>query len=174
MSIAVAQNNYESQKYMQLIRCLRSYFSSCTLLSITTTTLSHPLYHSFWPSSPSLQPNHHTLPPSLPLKGNDSSDRLPGKATLTSGLLLGRSEVLRSLRHYLRAQSQDITPSVAWRREAWKEEALDDLLWKDERGSSSINRTLEPFQRQHWENYWETGWSAYVLFLAHRYNLDLN
>ena len=28
------------------------------------------------------------------------------KATLTSGLLLGRSEVLRSLRHYLRAQSQ--------------------------------------------------------------------
>ena len=31
---------------------------------------------------------------------------LAGKVTLTSGLLLGRSEVLRSLRHYLRAQSQ--------------------------------------------------------------------
>ena len=29
-----------------------------------------------------------------------------GKATLTSGLLLGRSKVLRSLRHHLRAQSQ--------------------------------------------------------------------
>ena len=29
-----------------------------------------------------------------------------GKATLTSGLLLGRSEVLRSLRHYMWAQSQ--------------------------------------------------------------------
>ena len=28
------------------------------------------------------------------------------KATFTSGLHLGRSEVLRSLRHYLRAQSQ--------------------------------------------------------------------
>ena len=28
------------------------------------------------------------------------------KTTLTSGLLLGTSEVLRSLRHYLRAQSQ--------------------------------------------------------------------
>ena len=39
-------------------------------------------------------------------KGNDRTDRLAGKATLTSGLLLGRSEVLRSLRHYLRAQSQ--------------------------------------------------------------------
>ena len=40
------------------------------------------------------------------VKGNDRADRLAGKATLTSGLLLGRSEVLRSLRHYLRAQSQ--------------------------------------------------------------------
>ena len=37
---------------------------------------------------------------------NDRADRLAGKATITSGLLLGRSEVLRSLRHYLRAQSQ--------------------------------------------------------------------
>ena len=40
------------------------------------------------------------------VKGNDRADRLAGKATHTSGLLLGRSEVLRSLRHYLRAQSQ--------------------------------------------------------------------
>ena len=40
------------------------------------------------------------------VKGNDRTDRLVGKATLTSGLLLGRSEVLSSLRHYLRAQSQ--------------------------------------------------------------------
>jgi len=40
------------------------------------------------------------------VKGNDRADRLAGKATLTSGLLLGRSEVVRSLRHYLRAQSQ--------------------------------------------------------------------
>ena len=40
------------------------------------------------------------------VKGNDRADRLAGKTTLTSGLLLGRSEMLRSLRHYLRAQSQ--------------------------------------------------------------------
>ena len=38
--------------------------------------------------------------------GIDQADRLAGKATLTSGLLLGRSEALKSLRHYLRAQSQ--------------------------------------------------------------------
>ena len=40
------------------------------------------------------------------MKGNDRADRLAGNATLTSGLLLGRSGVLRSLRHYLRVQSQ--------------------------------------------------------------------
>ena len=40
------------------------------------------------------------------VKGNDGADRLAGKATLISGLLLGRSEMPRSLRHYLRAQSQ--------------------------------------------------------------------
>ena len=42
------------------------------------------------------------------MKGNDRADRLAGKAqaTLTSGLILGKSEVLRSLRHYLLSQSQ--------------------------------------------------------------------
>ena len=40
------------------------------------------------------------------VKGNDRAERLAGKATLTRGLLQGRSEVLRILRHYLRAQSQ--------------------------------------------------------------------
>ena len=40
------------------------------------------------------------------VKGNDRADRLVGKATITSSLLLGRSEVLRSLRHYLRVQNQ--------------------------------------------------------------------
>ena len=40
------------------------------------------------------------------VKGNDRADRLAGKAALKSGLLLGRSEVLRSLIHYLRVQRQ--------------------------------------------------------------------
>ena len=40
------------------------------------------------------------------VKGNDREYTLAGKATLTNGLLLGRSEVLRSLRHYMREQSQ--------------------------------------------------------------------
>jgi len=40
------------------------------------------------------------------IKGSDRADTLAGIATLTSGLLLGRAEMLRSLRYYLRAQSQ--------------------------------------------------------------------
>ena len=69
---------------------------------------------------------------------------------------------------------KDITPLIAWRREAWKKEALHRLPWKDERGPSSIRRTLEPFQRQLWGNFWETVWSAYGLYRAHRYHLELN
>ena len=42
------------------------------------------------------------------VKGNDRADRLAGKAIITSGLRLGRYEVLRSLRHYLWVQSQKI------------------------------------------------------------------
>ena len=41
------------------------------------------------------------------VKGNDRADRLAGKAsTITNGLRLGRSEVLRNLKHYLLAQNQ--------------------------------------------------------------------
>ena len=98
---------------------------------------------------------------------NDRADRLAGKATLTSGLLLGRSEALRSLRHYLRAQSQGqhTIDRLGREREAWKEEALDDLLSKDEKGPSSIRHTLQLFQRRRWGKFWGGGggggWSAY-------------
>ena len=40
------------------------------------------------------------------VKGNYRADRLAGKETVASGLHLGRSEVLRSLRHYLGPQIQ--------------------------------------------------------------------
>ena len=39
------------------------------------------------------------------VKGNERADRLAGSATVTTGLTLGRSEVLRQLRNILRAQS---------------------------------------------------------------------
>ena len=40
------------------------------------------------------------------VEGNERADRLEGKTTLTSGLLLGISEMLKSLRQYLWVQSQ--------------------------------------------------------------------
>ena len=81
------------------------------------------------------------------VKGKYRADRLAGKANLTSGLLLGRSElVLRRMRYGNKAK--DITLSIAWRREAWEEEALDDLPWRDERGPSSIRQTWGQFQRR--------------------------
>ena len=40
--------------------------------------------------------------------GNDREDRLAGKATITSGLLLGKSEVMRSLGNHMQAQSQGL------------------------------------------------------------------
>ena len=70
-------------------------------------------------------------------------------------------------------KAKDITLSITWRRESWKEGALDDLPWKDERGPSSITRILEPFQRQSRE-IWQTEWSAYGLFRAYRYYPELN
>ena len=112
------------------------------------------------------------------VKGNDWADRLAGKATLTSGLLLRRSEVLRSLRHYLWTQNQGhyTTRLIAWRRDALKEGVLGNFPWKDQRGPGhhQIRWTLELFQRQCWGNFWEMGLSRYGLFWAHRYHPELN
>ena len=73
-------------------------------------------------------------------------------------------------------KAKDLTPSITWRREAWKEEVLDDLPWKNERGPSSIRWTLEPFQRHCWGNWdrvayiwaflsaWTPSWTEQIMF----------
>ena len=111
------------------------------------------------------------------MKGNDRADRLAGKATLTSGLLLGRSEILRSLRHHLRPQSQG-------------HHTIDRLKERGvERGSarrsSVLERTREGHRQsdEHWNRFkgdaGETserrgGTHSYGLFRAHTYHLELN
>ena len=40
------------------------------------------------------------------VKGSNRADRLTGKVTIASGMRVGRSEVLRSLRHYMRVHIQ--------------------------------------------------------------------
>ena len=61
------------------------------------------------------------------VKGNDRTDRLAGKATTTGGLRLRRSDVLRSLRHYLRAQSQGHHTLDRLEVGGVEREALNDL-----------------------------------------------
>ena len=60
------------------------------------------------------------------VKENDRADRLVGKATVTSGSCFGRTEVLRNLRHYLRAQRQGHHTRDRLEERGVKE-ALDDL-----------------------------------------------
>ena len=117
---------------------------------------------------------YYTCPWHAGVKGNDRADRLAGKATLTSGLLLGRSEVFRSLRHYPRAQSRG-------------HHIVDRL---EERGveiGSARRSSLKGWERvivgqtnigtvskgNVGETSWETGWRAYGLFRAHRHPLEL-
>ena len=71
------------------------------------------------------------------------------------------------------------------RAETWPADipAWDKLcsLWR----SSSVQRhmyqlpeflseTTPTTEKKHWEKFWETGWSAYGLFLAHRCSFELN
>ena len=60
-------------------------------------------------------------------------------------------------------KSKDISPSIAWRRETWEEEARDDLSWKY-KSSSSNNCSLQLFQRQRWGSVWETRCSVHMGF----------
>ena len=80
------------------------------------------------------------------VKGNDRADRLSGKANLIRGLLLGRSEVSRSSRHYLWAQSQG-------------HHTIDHLVqggerrWKRKRWMIFLKRGAIVNQRQRWGNF---------------------
>ena len=81
------------------------------------------------------------------VNGNDRAVTLAGETTLTSGLLLGRSEALRSLRHYLQAQSQgrhtiDRLKMRGVERGSARRSSLKG------RESAIVKRTLELFQRQ--------------------------
>ena len=105
------------------------------------------------------------------VKRNDRADRLAGKATLTSTLLLGSSEVLRSLRHCQRAQGQ-VRHSIDRLEERGVER--DDLASKDERGDRQSDEHWNRFKGKVLGNCWETGWNVYGLFRTHRYYLELN
>ena len=62
-------------------------------------------------------------------------------------------------------------------RQAQKEEALDDLPWKDVQERAIVNpMNTGTFSQTRWGNLWEMGWSVYIFFLplADRHHLELN
>ena len=70
---------------------------------------------------------------------SNRADKLDGKATITNGLRLGSSDLFQELESLPDdTKPNDITQSITWRREAWKEEALDNVPRKDEKGPSSV------------------------------------
>ena len=80
---------------------------------------------------------------------------------------LGRSQVLRSLKHCMRISSHHV-PSG---RERDGKTEIDDRSWKGERGPSWIRLSAKLFQRQRWGNFWETVWSESVF--PHSYHTEL-
>ena len=72
-------------------------------LSAGIRSLHNKVYH---PEMETISPKTECGCPCGGHEADDRADRRTGKATITSGSLLERSEVLRSLRHLLRARSQ--------------------------------------------------------------------
>ena len=100
-----------------------------------------------------------------------------GIATITGGLRLGRSEVLRIWRHYLLAQSQGhhTIDRLGVERGVEREEALNDLPCEDDEKRATVkNQTNIGTVSK--GNIWETperrsGARAYGPSRAHRYHL---
>ena len=109
---------------------------------------------------------------------NKSQSMVSGCVTLHTYILLSKTKsvclqniqvLFKHCYHYIffnysNIFTDAITPSIAWRWESWKEEAPDDLPWKDERVQSSIRRTLELFKRRRWGNFWERRGGAHMGF----------
>ena len=104
------------------------------------------------------------------------TDTLVGKAALTSGLLLGSSEVLKSLRRTnCRHKAKDMTPLVARRERRGKRKRLTTFLERTREGHHQSD--------EHWNCFKGNVGKLYLLrdrveymwaFPAHKYHLELN
>ena len=81
------------------------------------------------------------------MKDNDRADRLAGKAAIASRLRLGRSEVLRSLRHYL----SETKPRTSHRRSPGGQLRGD----KKKHSTIFLERTREGHRQldEHWNRF---------------------
>ena len=93
--------------------------------------------------------NHSTKPSPMTAEG------VTYVCLLCCGLRLGRSELLRSLRHWLRVHSQGhhtIDRLEEEEKGVERGSAQRSSFRGRQKGPSSIRPTLELFQRQHWGN----------------------
>ena len=105
-------------------------------------------------------------------RGNDRADRVAGKATLTSGLLLGRSEVLRTLRHYLWAQSQGHHPADHMEEKSVERGSARRSFMKG-RERAIVNQTnIGTVSMATLGKLLRDGVERIRLFRAHRYHLE--
>ena len=108
------------------------------------------------------------------VEGNDRADRLASEAIITSGLLLGRSEVLRDLRHYLRAQSQE-HHTVDRLEERGVDRGSARRSSSKGRERAIVSQTnIRTVSKTTLGKLLRDGGSAYRLFQTHKYHIELN
>ena len=79
------------------------------------------------------------------ISGDERADRLASTADITSGLQLGRTEVLRGLRNFLNMDKPE-----HHRREEWRKEAADIPPSEVVNDLYSTRQTLALFREQPW------------------------
>ena len=126
-------------------------------------------------STPTLELLRVYCPGHAGVKGNDRADRLAGKATLTRSLLLGRSEMLRSLRHYLRAQSQGHHITDRLEESDVERGFLYTIFLEGTReGHHQSDKHWNRFKDDVRETSERRGGAHMGFFQAHSYHLELN
>ena len=103
------------------------------------------------------------LPVHAGVKGNDGVDRLADKVTITSGLCLRISEMLSSLSHYMRSQSQGhhIIDHLEERGVERGSARRSSLKGRERAIVSQTN--IGTVLKATLGNFWEIKWSAYGL-----------
>ena len=114
-------------------------------------------------------------------KGNDGSDRLASKASITSGLRLEKSEMLRNLRHYPQAQSRghhtiDCLEERSLKRGSARHSSKElEMVIVDQTNIETVSKaTLGTCLREGWSSYFFSFFFSFFLFRAHRYLVDPN
>ena len=80
--------------------------------------------------------------------GNERADRLASTADITSGLQLGRAEVLRGLRNFLSTDKPEHHSIDRLKEEEWRKEAADIPSSKAENDLCSTRQILALFRWQ--------------------------